>query len=741
MSLVSELRKRSVLRVAAAYIFGSWLILQVADVLFPAFGLGDAAVRLVVIVLAIGLVPVLVFSWLFDLTPDGLRREKDVDHSQPEAVRATRRFDRVVMVVLALAVGFFAFDRFVLGPMRESQIEESTAERVRNEILAESYGENSIAVLPFVNMSDDADNEYFSDGMSEEILNLLARVQRLRVISQSSSFSFKGKQFTIPEVAKQLGVSFVLEGSVRKFGERLRITAQLIDARSDSHMWSETYDRTLEDLFAIQDEISAAIVGELKKQLNIELGAAPQATGTPVIAAHEAYLRGRYLLTQRVPGSKTAAVAEFEKAIALDPDFALAHAQLAIALHLGGCGDVTMTECEEKARPHAERALALAPGLAEAHVAMGSLAFSQLDPERARFHFQRALKINPNYAEAYVWMANNGLFPTHEEEMSAREAAARLDPLSPVVVYSYIFTLLITGQLAEMDREIDRYAAIDPNAALVLRARRDSLGGNWSSLVLSYLQAASNSPEGFTYSWVAAEDAMWGLAAIGLVEEALGMADVQHVVAEIWLGKPGVGLALAHAQAEADPDFIPARFDLSVALAHMGQYAEALPLLQEGQRLVSRIIPSWGNAPGLNEDAQALVASFRSLGNEAEARRVLAEEKYRLRRYREAGILQTTWDTSIDYYEGIIDYLAGDREKGLELMAKGAMDGYWVKPPAAYQQALFQDPGFAPILERQRARQARERWKVLSVVCENNPYEAVWQPLPETCQEVRKAAN
>jgi len=741
MSLISELRKRNVLRVAAAYAVGSWLIVQVIDTVFPAFGFGESAVRLVVIILAIGLVPVLVFSWLFDLTPEGLRREKDVDHGQPASVRATRLFDRVIMVVLALAVGMFAFDRFVLGPRREALIEQSTAERVRNEILVQSYGENSIAVLPFVNMSDDKDNEYFSDGMSEEILNLLARVQRLRVISQSSSFSFKGKQFTIPDVAKQLGVAFVLEGSVRKFGNQLRITAQLIDARSDSHMWAETYDRTLEDLFAIQDEISAAIVGELKARLGMDIGAAPQATGTAVIAAHEAYLRGRYLLTQRVPGSRTAAVAEFEKAIALDPDFALAHAQLAIALHLGGCGDVTMTECEEKDRPHAERALALAPELAEAHVAMGSLAFSQPDPESARLHFQRALKINPNYSEAYVWMANNGLFPTHEEEIAAREAAARLDPLSPVVVYSYIWTLLFRGQLAEMDKEIERYAAIDSNAALVLRAKRDSLGGNWSSLVLSYLQAASSSPEGFTYSWVAAEDAMWGLAAIGLVEEALGMTDGQHAAAEIWLGKPGVGLALAQAQAEADPDFIPARFDLSVALAHMGRYAEALPLLQEGQRLVSRINPSWGNAPGLNEDAQALVASLRSLDNEAEVRRVLAEEQYRLRRYREAGIVQTTWDASIDYFEGIVDYLAGDHKKGLELMAKGAMDGYWIKPPAAFQQALFQDPGFAPILERQRIRQARERRKLLAVVCHDNPYASVWQPLPETCQELQKMAE
>jgi len=738
MSLISELKKRNVLRVAAAYGVGSWLIVQVIDTVFPAFGLGESEVRLVIILLAICLVPVLVFSWLFELTPQGLRRERDVDHSGPASIRATRRFDQVIMVVLTLAVGFFAFDKFVLGPRREALIEESTAERVRNEVLEGSYGENSVAVLPFVNMSDDKDNEYFSDGMSEEILNLLARVQRLRVISQSSSFSFKGKQFTIPEVAKQLGVAFVLEGSVRKFGDRVRITAQLIDARSDSHMWSETYDRTLEDLFAIQDEISAAIVGELKKRLNIDLGVAPQATGTAVTAAHEAYLRGRYLLSKRVPGSKEKAVAEFEQAISLDPSFAEAHAQMAIALLLGGCGDMTDAECVRMAQLHADQAIALAPGLAGAHVAMAWLAFYRAEPEIMRNHFQRALELNPNYAEVYVWMANNRLFADLKDAFAAREAAVRLDPLSPVVVYSYVGSLMERGLLAEADREIERYAAIDPPSAQVLRGRREALGGNWSSLVLSYLQVANEHPDGFTFSWAAREDAIWGLAAIGLPDEALRMVGDGAAMHFVWLGKPGAGLAMARANAEADPESIGARFTLGEALAHAGRYAEARPILEDWRKLVHRIA---GDPVDDDIGAQALVAALRSMGDEAGARQVLAEQEYGLRRFREAGMTQTTWDASLDYSEGMMDYLAGEREKGLELMAKGAMDGFWIKPPAAFQKAIFNDPGFAPILERQRNRQARERRKVLAVVCHDNPYAAVWQPVPETCKETREATD
>jgi len=290
MSRFSELRNRNVFRVAAAYIVAAWLIIQVVETIFPAFGFGDSAVRIVVIVLAIGIVPVAVFSWLFELTPEGLKLESAVDHTGPEAAHRVKRLDRIIIATLTLAVAFFAFDKFVLNPLRESEIEESTAERVRSETLAESFGKNSIAVLPFVNMSDDAGNEYFSDGLAEELLNLLARIPRLRVISQSSSFSLKGKGLTIPEVAGRLNVALVLEGSVRKSGDRVRVTAQLIDARSDTHIWSENYDRKLDDLFVIQDEVAAAIVTALREHLELDVGAAPRAPATANAEAHDAFL-------------------------------------------------------------------------------------------------------------------------------------------------------------------------------------------------------------------------------------------------------------------------------------------------------------------------------------------------------------------------------------------------------------------------------------------------------------------
>ena len=279
MSFLRELKRRNVLRFGAAYIAVSWLVVQVAETLFPLFGMDESAARNVVVVLAIGLVPALVFAWVFEVTPEGLRKENEVQRGESITARTGRRLDRFIIIALALAITYFAVDKFVLSPQRESvqarlQAEqlatatEQAREQGRIDALVEAFGERSIAVLPFVDMSPGEDQEYFSDGISEELLNLLARVPELRVISRTSAFSYKNRDVKVTEVAEELDVNHVLEGSVRISGDRVRITAQLIDARSDSHIWSENYDRTLDDIFGIQDEIAAAVVERLKVTLS-----------------------------------------------------------------------------------------------------------------------------------------------------------------------------------------------------------------------------------------------------------------------------------------------------------------------------------------------------------------------------------------------------------------------------------------------------------------------------------------
>ena len=240
MSFYAELKRRNVFRVAAAYAVVAWLVIQVAETIFPLFGYDETPARIVVIFLAIGYPLVLIFSWVYEFTPDGLKLERDIDRSHSIAHHTGKNLDRTIIVVLSLSLAYFAIDKFILDPARDESLEESVAERVREELDVTSSAGTSIAVLPFVNMSDDPNTEYFADGISEEILNLLAGIKQLRVTSRTSSFAFKGEKLSVPEIATALDVDHVLEGSVRRSVNSVRITVQLINAESDAYVWSET---------------------------------------------------------------------------------------------------------------------------------------------------------------------------------------------------------------------------------------------------------------------------------------------------------------------------------------------------------------------------------------------------------------------------------------------------------------------------------------------------------------------
>jgi adenylate cyclase len=393
LSLYEELKRRNVLRVAAAYVMVSWLVIQVVETVFPAFGFGDAAVRIVTIILVIGLIPTFILSWVFEITPEGLKKDEDVDRSQPIAAHAGNKLDRIIMVVMALAIGYFAIDKFVMSESRDTSIAEEARQEGRNEALVESYGDNSIAVLPFVNMSDDASNEYFSDGISEELLNLLAKIPELRVISRSSAFSYKGKQIKLTEVARELNVAHILEGSVRKAGNQVRITVQLIEARTDTHLWSATFDRTLDDIFAIQDEIAAMVVEQLRVTL---LGNAPQVEETEP-EAYALFLQARYLGNQGSPDGMAQAVELLQQALAIDPEYAGAWRALAIVYVLqAGKALRPADEAYHMAREATVRALAIDPDFAKAYDALGWIAMAyDSDPVQAARHYERALDLAP----------------------------------------------------------------------------------------------------------------------------------------------------------------------------------------------------------------------------------------------------------------------------------------------------------------------------------------------------------
>ena len=709
-SVWEELKRRNVVRVAAAYAVVSWLILQLTDVLMPLLGLPEWVDRLVFLLLLIGFPVALIFAWAFELTPQGLKKEKDVDRSESVTRITGRKLDFAIIAVLAVALVFFAGTQEWGGKTGNAEI-----------------ANKSIAVLPFVNMSSDPEQEYFSDGISEELLNLLSKIPGLRVSARTSSFQFKGENLDVVEIGQQLNTGLVLEGSVRKSGLKVRITAQLVDARSGFHLWSETYDREIEDIFAVQDEISAAIVGALQVHLELQVEAAPRVIAAANPEAHEAYLRGRYLVAQGTRPGRDKAVHEFERALSHDPNYALAHAELALAT----LGNVASAEARARAASHIERAMTLDPTLAEAHAANGLLLWNQLQLEDALTSLKHAVEINPNYVIAYVVMGNLLSFDIgrYDEAFQMRETAMRLDPLSMPTIVFYQQALIERNRLAEADRELEKIAAIFPHVYAYRRGTRTSRGGNTANAVLGSLEGLRMNPEyirpkvGLAYHF----------AVLGLEKEALAMSTSPPPMVLSYLGKPRDAVTTAEARLAEDPNSLGARHDLGLALAGAGDYANARPILEEMWRRSGGRISKRSDL-FITASAAALIAIRRDAGEESGVDELVAAMRDNVRRYQKAGIVGDGRSYGVDYEEGLAAYLSGDRERGLALLDKGTEDGVFIAPNEAYMQSLYDDSGFAPILARQEARQVRERERVLAIICTDNPYAAVWQPEEGTCE-------
>jgi len=376
MLLYKELKRRNVFRVAIAYLAGAWLLTEVAGTLLPAFGIPDWGVRFVVIVFALGFVPALIISWAYELTPGGLKREKDVVRDASITHLTAKRLDGITIGLVVVALAFLLADRLWLSPRFAQQIAtpaEAVTDNVQTSEPEFQYPPNSIAVLPFVNMSSDVEQEYFSDGISEELLNLLTKIPELRVIARTSSFSYKGKDIQIADMAHELNVGHILEGSVRKSGNQVRITAQLIRTSDSSHLWSQTYDRTLDDVFTIQDEIATAVVKQLKVTL---LGMVPQVREADP-NAYALYLKAHYLTRQGTSGSYEQAIALYQQALAIDPDYATAWDGLSAGYSRQA--DHSLLPFEEGyqlAREAANKALAIDPEYALAYASLSKIAMT-----------------------------------------------------------------------------------------------------------------------------------------------------------------------------------------------------------------------------------------------------------------------------------------------------------------------------------------------------------------------------
>jgi TolB-like protein len=453
-----EIRRRNVHRVAIGYAAAAWLLIQVVETLFPVFGLSDMAIRMVVIVLAIGLVPAVILSWVFEWTPEGFRRDSEV--TVPAPATRTRRFDAAIIATLVLAVAYFAVDKFVIDPLRdEEKIEAAAAEAVKDALadkLLEKYANRSVLVLPFLNMSSDREQEYFADGVSEELLNLLAKIEELRVISRSTSWTFKGKEIDVAEIREKLEVSHILEGSVRKAGDQIRVTAQLIDARANRHLWSETYDRTLDDIFAIQDEISAKVVDQLKLKL---LAGPPRAEEIDPVA-YDLYLQGRHLThTVRTKESFEEAIALLSRAVDLAPEYVPAIWELARAI--GNSQDWDPPDAaarERRVRSLVDRLVELAPESSYANGWLGGFAAEKGDLQAAALYRERAVA-GARDSNVYLQLNIAAIFLLQLDRIDEAEALIRYvvdrDPACSSCVDNFSWILRQAGKYREAAEVLD----------------------------------------------------------------------------------------------------------------------------------------------------------------------------------------------------------------------------------------------------------------------------------------------
>ena len=479
-SFFEELKRRHVIRVGIAYLVVGWIIIQFIDVVAPTLELPDWLPKVVLILLAVGLPIALLMAWALDLTPEGIKTAGQVEADETLRSNTGHKLDRIIIGALVLALSYFAWDKFLAAPDEVTPVRRGA----------------SIAVLPFADMSAAGDQEYFADGISEELLNLLAKIPNLRVAARTSSFQFKGQNQDVQKVARQLGVETVLEGSVRKSGNRLRITAQLIDARKGFHIWSETYDRDLDDIFAVQEEIAGAIVAALRETLGLETVLAPGKSAAPTLnmEAHSAYLLGRHYFEKRTRESLALALESFRHAIELDPDYAPAWAGIANTyrfLSERAYGTLPHEQTVERARGALDRALELDPDLTEAHAGLGSWYADRGDVANAILHFERALESNPNAAQAWHWysLALNSI-ARFDEAFEAIEKAAALDPLSMIINYNLLGALIVRGRLDEAEAVAGKMLLIEPNSYWAPQAIADihAASGRIPEAIMAYRQ-------------------------------------------------------------------------------------------------------------------------------------------------------------------------------------------------------------------------------------------------------------
>ena len=473
MSFINELKRRNVIRVGIAYAVIAWLIMQFSDVVLNNIEAPHWVFQVIMLMLGIGFPLVLIFAWAFEMTPEGLKKEKDVDRSQSITPHTAKKLNSTILVLMALAITYLLFDKFSEdGPdpvSEQSEVVRAEAPQQQMDATPETpiISRQSIAVLPFDNRSRNVDDEYFTEGIHDDLLTNLARIASLKVISRTSVTQYKDTEKTIPQIAEELGVATVMEGAVQRSGDTVRINVQLIDANTDEHLWAEIFDRelTAENLFAIQSEISQKIADALEATLSPEETQRLNDFPTQSMEAYNAYLRGRQLLPQRNAKDLGMAMKSFEEAVKLDPEFALAWVGIAESASLLEAHGTLNPDIQLQITQTAvDRALQIDPNLGEAYVSKGGLLNDLDQREQSEAAYKRAIELSPNYVTAYHWYSiligntNDRL----QESLALLVKAEQLDPLSAVIKQNIAFTYASMGRFAEAESMYKQLLAANP---------------------------------------------------------------------------------------------------------------------------------------------------------------------------------------------------------------------------------------------------------------------------------------
>ena len=521
MSFFAELKRRNVFKVATAYIIVGWLVMQAGETLAPALRLPEWTNSLLAFLLILGFPLAMFFAWAYEMTPEGLKKEKDVNRSQSITQVTGQKLNNVIIGILVLALGYFTIDKFVLDPQRDAELVNATQTATENAISESadtgSDADRSIAVLPFINMSSDPEQEYFSDGITEEVLNLLAKIPDLKVTSRSSVFSFKGQNTDIPTVAEKLGVAHVLEGSVRKSGNRVRITAQLIEAEKDVHMWSETYDRELNDIFAIQDEIAHKVAQALRITLLGEDEARLDQVASTEINAYDLYLKGLQGINESGYVSLDRSATLFQEALTLDPSYTPAKIGLVTAwTAMATTGAISYQQALDRGLPLLEQILEEQPQNSAARFQMANLKVFQGDNAAAEKAFIAALDDDPRNAHGLKqygrFLFNNGRV---DQGMELINAAVEIDPYSVRVLWEQCQTNAYLQRVEIALAACERVKEIEPESPSGWYGwgLTHSLNGDMARASYGFTEAIKRDPGDFemiaamAFYWVTMGDA------------------------------------------------------------------------------------------------------------------------------------------------------------------------------------------------------------------------------------------